>query len=94
MDVTFTHDGPITIAEVTADPSSLLAGRSATGIARCRNTDVFVPEIGEAIALGRAIKNLGDAVECEAVGASFTHEDIMRAFEILSLLGVEPVILG
>lgn len=89
MDAICTHDGPTTVCTITADPASLLAGMSATGIARCRSTDVFVPEIGETIALGRAIKSLGEMVEQDGVTASFSVEDFHRAAEIFEMIGAQ-----
>lgn len=65
---------------------------TGTGIARCRPEDVFIPEVGEAIALGRAIKDLGAKVETGALECSFSQADLDRAFEMLELLGVQVLI--
>lgn len=82
------HQGRTTTVTVIAEPGSICQGLSGTGVARCRPEDVFVPEVGEAIALGRAIQDLGRQVEQDGVECSYSEADLARAFEMLELLGV------
>lgn len=87
-----THQGRTTTVTVFAEDGSALAGMTGAGIARCRPEDVLIPEVGEAIALGRAIQDLGSKVEAGALSCSFSQDDLAKAFEMLELLGVQVLI--
>lgn len=86
------HVGSTTIVTVGAEPGTVLEGYSATAKARCAPTDVYVPEVGTMIALGRAIQELGRQVEDDALSLTITKDDMAKALDTLELLGFLPVV--
>lgn len=91
-------DGLTTIAPIFADEGSLLEpqGVVGRGVARCRPDDVYDKEIGQRIALGRAIADFGQQVTELAVSESVSQADaIDDAFcEGYSLGGQMGVVLS
>lgn len=73
-----THEGRITIVEVFPADDSTTAGLIGKGETRCRPEDAYSPLIGEIIALGRAVQDLGR--KCEEIGLArtVTNEEVER----------------
>lgn len=92
-----TTEGRVTHVAVAADEDSLLANLPIVGegMAICRRDDVFDAEIGEGIALGRAIADFGRQVT-EAFQARVVTKDeyarvvdhMARATDVALITGV------
>lgn len=74
--------GSITEVTVTWEPAGML-GFKGHGSSRCSKNDVYLAEIGETIALGRAIQDLGRKVEMLGHSQCVTKDEFRRANHLL-----------
>lgn len=83
--------GNETFVTVAPDEDSLLGdtGLIGHGVARCNVTDIYDAEIGEGIALGRAIQDFGHQVEAAFNSRTVTVEEFHR---VMALFPPEQVI--
>lgn len=92
-------EGTTTTVEVAADEGTLLADSNIVGrgVARTSPGDVFDPEVGRIIALGRAIQDFGRQVEADGEAAVVSKAEfarvvdhIRRSEDLLLIFGVAP----
>jgi Domain of unknown function (DUF1876) len=80
MNIHFARHGRITEATVWADPDGIAhtVGIVGQGTATRSKNDIRLDEIGETIALGRAIQDFGRQVEMRGHAACVTKEEYDR----------------
>ena len=77
MKIIYDYDRTTTIATATATPlhlPSVSVGLVGTGVARLKPGDHYDPRIGQEIAAGRAIADLGNQIADAAAALSITDE--------------------
>jgi hypothetical protein len=82
MALSITHrNGRETIVQVVPEPGSKSdLGMYGTGYARCHPTDMYDENVGEMIATGRGLVELGKQVENVGLGAVMTVDDYVKRF--------------
>lgn len=70
------YEGVETIVQFIPHPDSDAQGLIGTGRTRCAPTDAYQQEIGQRIAFGRALKDLGRHIESEGLSAVVSNKDV------------------
>lgn len=70
------YNGVETIVQFIPEPDSQAEGLIGTGRTRCAPTDVYTAEVGQRIAFGRAMKDLGRHIESEGLSAVVSNKDV------------------
>lgn len=84
MKVVFGHSGPVTVAVLVPEEGSIAArvmdGDTAVGVTVCSPKDVQVDAIGERIAMGRAMEEMGRYIAEKAEASVVTRLDALKAW--------------
>lgn len=75
------YRGAETIVQFVPEPDSDAEGLVGTGRTRCAPTDAYQAEIGQRIAFGRALKDLGRHIESEGMSAVVSNKDVKRLLD-------------
>lgn len=76
MNVTTTVQDRAVTVEITE------FGVTGVGVARCRPDDVFIPEIGKEMAMGRAVMAIGALIEESANQKVVTKNELLRVMNL------------
>jgi hypothetical protein len=83
MDIDIQRHGRITEATVSWEPEPSLLPLKGHGTSRVSKADVYLAEIGENIAVGRAIQDLGRQVEAIGNAQCVTKAEYARVTHLI-----------
>jgi hypothetical protein len=78
---TIERQGVVTRVRLRFEPPNDKSIR-ALGVTHCSKNDVFSAEVGEAIALGRALKDLGAKIEARGNAACVTKKEYSKVMHM------------